>query len=86
MMTDPKIGNDVGVLEKLDQSSYDAAVGLFTLPELRSLRLKRVQLDASFYAGMANVAPYSHVMDSSTEIINLKWICFFTAVTKHFYL
>ena len=73
MKTIPQLGavKDAIVTIKLDQSSFDAAVGLFTLPKLRSLALYHVPLDSSFYAGIANVAPYSQVMNSSTEIINL---------------
>ena len=67
---------DAAVTDKLEKLSYyDAAVGLFTLPELRSLRLYKVQLEASFYAGMVNVAPYTQVMNSSSmssDISHLK--------------
>ena len=84
MKTNPKLKNDVGVLEKFDQSSYDAAVGLFTLPELRSLVLWKLQLDASFYTGMDNVAPYSQVMNTSNQLklfilSDIQWL----QTTKH---
>ena len=43
------------------ESTYDSAVGLFTLPSLRSLELAEVEFDDSFYRGMVTAAKQSQV-------------------------
>ena len=58
---------DTITMGNLNQSSRDAAFGLFSLPSLRSLKLWRVDLDKSFYTGMADAAPLSQVGDWSWQ-------------------
>ena len=67
-MTKASIVADTSNKENLGQSSRDAAFGLFSLPNLRSLTLWAVQLDESFYTGVAEAAPFSHVRDGSAVI------------------
>ena len=45
-----------------NQSSHDSAVGLVTLPSLRSLDIDGVRLDQSFYRGMLLVGHESQVI------------------------
>ena len=60
METNPQLRPHID-LEEIDQSSHDAAIGLFTLPFLRSLEVWSVQFDKSFLAGVKNAVSNSQV-------------------------
>ena len=65
MDTKASISADTSNTDNLNQSSRDTAFGLFSLPNLRSLTLWRVQLDESFYTGVADAASLSQVGDGT---------------------
>ena len=48
-------------IDKLKNPSGVSAVGLFTLPKLRTLRLNNVVLHGSFFAGVSIAASISQV-------------------------
>ena len=65
MDTKASIAADTSNMENLNQSSRDAAFGLISLSSLRSLTLFSVQLDESFYTGVADAASLSQVGDGT---------------------
>ena len=65
MDTTANIPADTSNRDNLNQSTHDAAFGLFSLPSLRSLTLVYVHLDESFYTGVADAASLSQVGDGT---------------------
>ena len=60
--SNPQLKDNLGLEnDTSSESTHDAAVGLFTLPNLRSLTLLDVEFDDSFYRGMVTAAKQSQV-------------------------
>ena len=72
--SNPQLKEDLGLEnDTSSESTHDAALGLFTLPNLRSMTLFGVELDDSFYRGMvtASLAKQSQVNSISDSYIML---------------
>ena len=65
MDTKASIPADTSTTDNLIQSTHDAGFGLFSLPSLRSLTLWNLDLDESFYTGVADAASFSQVGDGT---------------------
>ena len=52
---------DLSRFKNLDKPSYDSAVGLVTLQNLRTLHLDGVRLSESFYRGLATGGVHAQV-------------------------
>ena len=61
MKSNPHLKEDVSDEVSTHESSYDAAVGLITLPKLQSLEMCEVEFDDAFYKGMAAASSHSQV-------------------------
>ena len=55
--SNPQLKENLGLEnDTSSESTHDAALGLFTLPNLRSLTLLSVEFDDSFYRGMVTAS------------------------------
>ena len=61
MESNPQLKEAIGGKNNTHDPPHDSAVGLFTLPNLRSLALWLVEFDDAFYEGMVTAAPHSQV-------------------------
>ena len=68
MDTKASTAADTSKTDNLNQSLRNAAYGLFSLPSLGSLTLMSVELDESFYTGVADAASLSQVGDGLWQI------------------
>ena len=71
--SNPQLKENLGLENDTNsESTHDAAVGLFTLPNLRSLTLDDVEFDDSFYRGMVTA---SSAKQSQVNILGFIHTC-----------